>query len=162
MPVVVGGYIFNFGGWPGSGQISTVQRATISGTTIGAWSTVTPALPLVLSDGHAFSIPGYVFVVGGYISGTGNQTTIYSTTVDGSGNLGGSWTTTAMPRQYGDFGMAVVPGAFNGYVYSMGGYTTAAQSSVYYASFAAGMLGSWATTTSLPTTLVSFPAAPAL
>lgn len=156
---VSGTTIFSIGGYAGA-AVSTVYSASLTGS---AWTSVTPALPIAISDGRAFSIPGYVFVVGGYAGG--NQTTIYSNTVNGSGALGASWTTTAMPRAAGDFGMAVVPSSFNGYVYSIGGFTSGAsgnQSTIYYAPFNGTVLWSWTSTTALPVPLLQAAVAPSI
>lgn len=104
----------------------------------------------------AVAYGGRLYVIGGSTSddGTHNVKTVQYTTLAADGTLG-SWSTgTNLPLYSSSMGCA----AANGYIYTLGGYTTSSSTSsgsssgvVYYASInvSTGALGSWSTGTSL-------------
>lgn len=145
-----GSYLYVYGGYSGV-ELSSVYRAVTSGNSIGAWSSIAPELPVAISQGKGFAIPGHVFLAGGF-DGTTYVSTLYHATVDGSGNLS-TWVTNVMPEVIGDQGLTVVPTSFNGYIFSVGGNTGALVSTVYAASFVNGTLGPWAAASPVPATL---------
>ena len=112
----------------------------------------TTAYPITISWSADSGATGYNIYKGTVSGGeqflasvSGGSTTSY---VD-SGNVSTvTWpTTTSLPQALYDATSVV----YNGYVYEIGGYTTAAVATVYYAPINSdGTIGSWVATTSLP------------
>lgn len=139
------GYLYTFGGVDVTSDIATVYKSQIgSDGSNGAWTTTT-ALPNVLSDSAAVAYNGYVYVLGGDISGTETSTVRFSA-VSSTGALGTWANTTALPGLFSSFGATVL----NDNIYILGDATT----SVYYAPInSTGSLGSWTETTAMPNSL---------
>ncbi len=144
--VAYNGYVYEIGGYNGSAYVATVDYAPInSNGTLGAWAATT-SLPAATSSATSVAYNGYVYEIGGQVSGS-VTTTVDVAPINSNGTLG-SWTATTSLPAATDGATSVV---YNGYVYEIGGFTTAVTSSVYYAPINSnGTLGAWAATTSLP------------
>jgi uncharacterized delta-60 repeat protein len=133
---------------------SKYAALNISDGTIGTWSSTT-SLPSNLNGGMTSVVyNGYVYIIGGWVSGN-TTANVYYTTISGGGGLGATWTsTTSLPVGLGDMTSVVS----NGYVYVMGGFDNSggsAVNTVYYAqlniSGGGGIVGSsWTSTVALP------------
>ena len=117
---------------------------------IGSWTTSTNHLPLDISGATSVTYNGYIYVMGGTSSSTGNKSSaIYYSKLNSDGSVG-SWTTSgnSLPQAL------YYPSATtaNGYIYVMGGYAAGYQNTVYYAKINSdGSVGSWTTSgNSLP------------
>lgn len=145
--IVIGGYLYSFGGINSSVSQTAVYFAKLnSDGSIGAWQTATNGLPLKRSSIGAVYANGYVYIPGGYDDTATNPTTVYYARVTPDGTVGsvGTWsTTTALPNGYANSSLVIA----NGYMYVMGGNSSAAaQSVVYYAKLNTdGTVGSWQT-----------------
>ncbi len=144
--VLYNGYIYEIGGYNGSARVSTVEYASISSNgTLGAW-TATTSLPVANYYATSVVYNGYVYEIGGNV-GSGSSTIVDYAPINTNGTLGAWTATTSLP--VGDSAASSV--AYNGYVYEIGGNTTAAVATVDYAPINAdGTLGAWTATTSLP------------
>ena len=96
---------------------------------------------------------GYIYCVGGN-TGTGYTSAVYYAQVS-SGGVGSWASTTAYPTSV--FGASCV--IFSGYIYCVGGYTGSALAPsttnvVYYAPISSSGVGSWATTSAYPTSIM--------
>ncbi len=170
--VVYNGYVYEIGGNEGSATFSptaTVDYAPInSNGTLGSW-TATTSLPAATQYATSVVYNGYVYEIGGDTTSTtvtvdyalictGSNSTGGCTTSSAPGSLG-SWTATTILPTATNSATSVV---YNGFVYEIGGYSTA--TTVDYAlictgsnstggcttSSAPGSLGTWTATTSLP------------
>ncbi|MHB8443381.1 MAG: hypothetical protein ACYDAS_03390, partial [Patescibacteria group bacterium] len=112
----------------------------------------TTAYPITISWSADSGATGYNIYKGTVSGGeqflqsvSGGSTTSY---VDSGNQATVTWpTTTSLPQALYDATSVV----YNGYVYEIGGYTTAAVATVYYAPINSdGTIGSWVATTSLP------------
>ena len=145
--VAYNGYLYLLGGNSGGGgYLATVQYGSIGSTgDVASWASTT-SFTTSRSKFRALAYNGYMYVLGGEITGGGSTTSVQYAPINSNGTLG-SWTAaTALPVAYKDFGAA----AYKGYMYIGGGSSTA----VYYMQINAnGTLGaSWTTATSLPYT----------
>jgi hypothetical protein len=123
------------------------------------------SLPAATEYASAVAYNGYIYFMGGH------DTTTYVPTVDyavlnANGSLGApstcggtqetDWCESSTTANTG-FSLPTATAyatatVYNGYIYFMGGYTSTAVSTVYYAPiYNGGGIGSWASTTSLPT-----------
>ena len=154
--VVYGGYIYTVGGIDKNVLVtSTVQYAPINGNgTIGSWSTTT-ALPKVMDYVSAVAYNGYLYTIGGTPIG-GATSTVQSAPINGNGTIGSWSTTTALPGAlYKESAVA-----YNNYLFTTGGEdkNSWATSTVQYAPINGnGTIGSWSTTTALPSVLYDLP-----
>jgi hypothetical protein len=141
--IAYNGYVYEIGGFQASSNVATVYYAAInSNGTLGSWSTTT-SLPVALRQSTSIAYNGYVYEIGGY-NGSSAVTTVYYAAINSNGTLGSWSTTTSLPVATSGATSAV----YNGYVYEIGGLSSA---TVYYAAINSnGTLGSWSTTTSLP------------
>ncbi len=144
--VVYNGYVYQIGGGNGSAYLATVDYAPInSNGTLGTWTATTS---LLAATEYATSVVynGYVYEIGGW-NGSVVVTTVDYAPINANGTLG-TWTATTSLPATTEYATSVV---YNGYVYEIGGYTTAALATVDYAPINAnGTLGTWTATTSLP------------
>jgi N-acetylneuraminic acid mutarotase len=151
--VAYNGNMYFIGGYDGSAYSAVVDYAPINANgTLGSW-TATTSLPTAQGYyGNAVQYNGYVYMIGGCSSTCtgGNSVAVNFAPVNTNGTLG-SWTATSS-----------LPAALNqaksladdGYLYEIGGEVASAAtvSTVDYAPINAdGTVGSWRTTTSLPT-----------
>ena len=118
--------------------------------TLLAWQSTAP-LPAArdYNLAHAASVPGFVYLIGGYDNGEGTeQATVFRAEAGASGALGGWDETTSLPEPRALADLAVVADR----VYVVGGARdAAATSTVYHAPVNAnGSLGAWSQTTPLP------------
>ena len=138
-------YVYVIGGINGSTPQSTVYRATISPSgDIGTFSTTGQGqLPLGLNSATAniVTINGisYLYILGGYATGTVSQNTVYQAIIDNNGNIGAFYTTNQgqLPQALYSHTSSIVPINGTNYVYVLGGYNSSAathvQSTVYKA-----------------------------
>ena len=156
--VVYNGYIYELGGNTSSliNIASTVYYSQVSGVgSLSPWITTT-TLPSSSSKGKSYGpndyassvvYNGFVYEIGGM--GTSGLTSqyVYYAPISSNGSLG-AWTSTTSLPQATYYASSVV---YNGYVYELGGVTTACTSTTYYAPINSnGSLGSWTSATSLP------------
>jgi hypothetical protein len=130
----VNGYMYAIGGVDGSGAAgpTTVYYTKINGDgTIGAWSTAANALPVTRNEASAVVSNGYLYIMGGNLTTSSPQTTVYYSRLNADGSVG-TWSTAANPLPATRASTTAV--IANGFAYLMGGYNgSAAQSTVYYA-----------------------------
>lgn len=147
--VIYNGYVYVFGGYNGSSELTTVEYAPINASgTLGAWSATSS-----ISGGKqglaAAANNGYLYVLGG-VQGGAVQSTVQYAKVNPPGVTSSYTATTALGTARK--GAAVI--AYNGYLYAVGGMTstTAATTAVNYAAINSdGTVGTWGTTTALTT-----------
>jgi N-acetylneuraminic acid mutarotase len=175
--VAYNGYLYDIGGCP-SGCVSSavVDYAPINANgTIGSW-TATTSLPTATKRATSVAFNGYLYEIGGFTTVTVavvDYALICTGSNNGTGGCGatagtiGTWiATTSLPNAT-YYPSAV---AYNGYIYDVGGFTTAVTATVDYALICtgsnngtggcgatAGTVGTWTATTSLlvATSLVS-------
>lgn len=154
---VYDGYLYVLGGVQSGSTVASVQSAPLSEIgVVGSWSAIN-GLPITRQDHATVISNGYIYVIGG--SGTtGASNVIYALLCKSSNNgVGGctgaagtvgTWTygSTLPDNRY-----SVAASVSNGYIYTIGGYSTTQLSDVLYTTVNAnGGLGSWTATTSLP------------
>ncbi|MBU6141760.1 hypothetical protein KGO95_01400 [Patescibacteria group bacterium] len=130
------------GGWSTLGSNIYNTNTPVTTGDLGTWTTAAN-FPDTRYGNGLVSVNGYLYVIGGNVSGT-NSTTVYYAKIGNDGTPG-TWTlTSALPVAEG--GVAVT---LNGYIYMLdSGYNT-----VYYSKVNSdGTLGAWGTTTALPAT----------
>ena len=135
--------------------VNTLSSCPNGGTLYsGTWCSTTP-LPQALDDAPSVTYNGYVYVLSGY-SGSGGSTSVYYASIGSNGALG-AWNTASSPTPSAVlFATAVV---YGGYIYLLGGCVTTSScsgptSAVHFAQINSnGNIGSWMTTTALPTPL---------
>ena len=150
--VVSNGYMYNLGGCNGATPTTNTQYAAINANgTLGAWTNTT-ALPLARCEHAAVANNGYVYVIGGTADGTTGTSTVYRSTINVSTGALGTWSTMSALNNIRKSGAEAVIN--NGYMYVLGGLTTAAVERAVSVEFAKingdGTLGAWSYTTSLP------------
>jgi len=143
--IVTRNRVFLLGGWV-TNMITTsvVFTAPInSDGTLGVWTTST-VLPVALGNTQAIVTRNRVFLLGGWISGVGAISTVYTTTINADGTLG-AWTTgTSLPGGLTHSQTIVTQNR----VFLLGGSET---NIVYTAPINSdGTLGVWSTGASLP------------
>ena len=117
--------------------------------TLGFWSTTT-SFPQQIHSATSIEYGGYIYEIGGQNSSV--LSTVYYSQITSNGVIGSWNSTTSLPEPI-DGAVSV---AYNGYIYEIGGYTTGgvALTSVYYASISSnGTIGSWNTTTVIPSSM---------
>ena len=150
--VINNGYIYSIGGNTGTFATSTVQYASISaGGTLGNWSNTT-ALPSAIYFHRAVVNNGYIYSIGGKDSGGLQTSTVLYAPINSNGTIGSWSNTTALPSVLNSHSAVVN----NGYIYTTGGFGSAATSTVFYAPINSnGTIGSWSNTTALPSAIYS-------
>ena len=145
--VVYNGYVYEIGGESATAVLTTVDYAPINTNgTLGSW-TATTSLPAATASATSVEYNGYVYEIGGCNPSCFTSTVDYAS-INANGTLG-SWTATTSLLTATDGASSV---AYNGYIYEIGGNTSAAVvATVDYAPINAnGTLGAWTATTSLP------------
>ncbi len=151
VPVVVNnGYIYAMGGIdPASSATATVLFAQISATSsVGGWATTTP-LPAARYFGPAVVNNGYIYIMGGSVTGGALTSTVLFAQISATSSVGRWATTTPLPAVRSQ-SVAVVN---NGYIYVTGGIDVSnfSTATVLFAQISAtSSVGRWATTTPLP------------
>ena len=150
--VTYNGYVYELGGNNSSNIINGVYYAPLNANgTVGAWSTTT-ALPDAMDGSTSIVNNGYVYEIGGQDVSNNSLQVVYYAPLNANGTVGAWSTTTALPSSLG-IATSVV---YNGYVYELGGQLTnnTYVNTVYYAPLSSnGTVGTWSTTTALPTNL---------
>lgn len=150
--------------------LGDIERADIEadGTITSGWTAQT-SLPggEVRSGLKAVAYNGFMYIIGGRSSGAAATGSVWYTTIDNTGTLGGTWSnvSNALNNDIGcpsscvtrrDFGAAVS----GGYLYVVGGVDNGGtrQATVHLASIdtTTGALGAWSTTTSFTTARTDF------
>ena len=147
--------IYVIGGIDGSTAQSTVYKATLDASgNIGSFSTTSQnQLPQALYDHTSYattiSNTNYIYVLGGN-NGTSDQSTVYKSTIDGSGNIGTFSTTSQgqLPQALSKHTSATLTISGTTYIYVLGGKNgSTTQSAVYKAIIdGSGNIGSFSTT----------------
>ncbi len=160
------GYLYVWGGYNTSSNVATatVEYAPInSDGTLGSWTSTTSMATAVCRAATA-SYKGYLYSFGGSTtpssgcttSSTGATSTVQYAPLKADGTVGTWQTTTSIA--YGTSGqvMGAMAGAYNGFMYLMGGHNNSAGTSYSDVQSAPinsdGTLGSWTATTSLAAT----------
>jgi hypothetical protein len=149
------GYLYIMGGIDNIGtQHNDIQYALINPAGVTGSYTGTTNLPAIRSFSPAVAYNGYLYVLGGQGAGSTYLNDVQYAPINANGTIG-TWAATASFTTPRYFHSAV---AYNGYMYIMGGNDgTNYLNDVQYAPIGAlGLLGSWFTTTNLPTTRFSF------
>jgi hypothetical protein len=150
------GYLYVLGGTDGSSNQNTIYIAkqNADGTLI-SWQTSSVTLPSAMNATAAYVVNGYLYVLGGSVSGSSTTATYY-THINGDGSINSFNTGTVLP-------VALANGttfAANGYLYYMGGINGSGTtvSATYYTplNVADGSIGSWTSTTALPSASANF------
>lgn len=138
-----------------SGQIS---RGQLTGGSTGTWhythsstddsTTYVSGMSTARSSHATIAYNNYLYVLGGE-NGSGSTASVEYAPINTNGTIGTWSSTTSLSAVLRDFGAV----AYNGYMYTLGGYDTALSTTVQYAPInsSTGALGSWASTTSLST-----------
>jgi len=151
--VVYNGYLYAIGGEQNSTgtRTSTVVFAPINATgSLGAWTSTT-ALPYTDSYNTSVAYNGYLYTIGGCVSGTcTDSSTVVFAPINATGSIG-AWTSTQALPSVLHMHASV---AYNGYIYTIGGCAGSScvvTSTVLFASInATGSLGAWTSTQALP------------
>ncbi len=133
------GYVYVVGG-DSAGITTKVEYAKVNANgSLGSFATST-VLPAAREDIMVVASNGYLYAIGGNLSATA-QTTSYVAKLNKDGTISDWVATTALPA--GRYASGVV--AYNGYIYIVGGSSTAsAVGDTYYAKQNAdGTLGAW-------------------
>ena len=143
--VAYNGYLYEIGGCATSCPTATVDYAPINANgTLGVWTATTSLLVATRLDASVV-YNGYLYQIGGCATSCPTATVDYAP-INANGTIGAWTATTSLPSA--TYGLTSV--AYNGYVYEIGGYTTANVATVDYAPINAnGTLGTWTATTSL-------------
>ncbi len=149
------GYLYVLGGTDGSSNQNTIYIAKQnSDGTLVNWQTSPVTLPSAVNATAAYVVNGYLYVLGGNVSGASTTATYY-THINGDGSINSFDTATVLP-------VALANGttfAANGYLYYMGGINgsgTTVGATYYTPLNSDGSIGSWTSTTSLPTVSANF------
>lgn len=138
------GYVYILGGDNGAGAeaTATVRYAPVnSDGTIGSWTNTT-AMQSPLSGHAAVVANGYIYVFGGLNDASAKTSTVRYSPINSDGTIGSWSNTTAISDAISDHGAVVE----NGFVYVIGGNTTAVTNVVRYAQINSdGTIGSWTT-----------------
>ncbi len=147
--VTYNGFLYEIGGV----SSSSVYYSQVYGNgELGAWN-ATSSLPQVVAESTSSEYAGYIYEIGGY-NGSATLSTVYYAQIQSNGSLGSWNTTTPLGETSSGGGTAQTAYnstsiAYNGYLYCIGG--TGPGASVYYAPINAnGTVGTWTTTTALP------------
>jgi N-acetylneuraminic acid mutarotase len=148
--VAVNGYLYAIGGQDNTPTIAaTSYVAPINADgTIGSWTTTTPLTSARTNEGIVY-YNGYMYTTGGLLDTAGTLTTrVEYAPVNADGTIGTWVITTALPA-----GLAAHSSvAYNGRLYAIGGALSAGTTAEVKSApiNADGTVGSWMTTTSLP------------
>lgn len=143
------GYVYSVGGYDGSNSTTSVWHAAIaSDGTLGSW-TADGALPGAIRAMPVTAYNDYIYTIGGFVSAV--TSSVFYAPINTSTGALGPWTNaTSLPSAVANNG----GGAYNGYLYSVGGLVggglTTTSTVLYAAINATGSLGAWTNTTALP------------
>jgi len=146
-------HIYVFGGAENDSWafLDSIERATINPDgSLGVWEILSLTLPAHQYQHESIAIGGYVYLMGGTNTSTGqNLVEVFYAEIQADGSLGSWQTTSPMNEPRNRFGVT----SANGYLYAMGGQNGSNYlNSVEYAQILAdGSLGPWQTTSSLIT-----------
>ncbi len=163
------GFLYVIGGnvTTGSNDGAVLYSAISSTGTLGAWTTSANNIASVNaaftpSHNGAFIYDGYIYSVGGdHSSGSGadHNQGVYYAVLNSDGSTGTWAATSSLSGNYSTRGYAMA----NGYFYALGGIVSGGASNTASVEYAAinsdGTVGTWATTTSLPTAYADMQAA---
>ncbi|HTF56165.1 MAG TPA: hypothetical protein VK661_02770 [Planctomycetota bacterium] len=143
------GYVYTFGGGISTGPfLADVYYAPVTNGTVGSWNP-TQSLPVANRWHASVAYNGYVYVLGGVDVGPTTSATVRMAVLNADGTVGAWSTTTALPSPRNGHSAVV----HNGFIYVIGGLDA---SSSYLADAivarvnADGTLGSWTSTTPIP------------
>jgi len=149
--VAVNGYLYAFGGQDTTGAYTaTSYYAPLNADgSVGTWATTT-ALPVAISEVGVTSYNGYMYITGG-TTGTGVfVNSVRYAAINSGGTLAATWTSgTNLTANRGIHASM----ANNGFLYIIGGYDgTTPNATVQFAPInSGGSIGTWTSTTSMPT-----------
>jgi N-acetylneuraminic acid mutarotase len=148
--VTIGQRLYLVGGAYYSGAQTSVYVADVTSGMIDSWSATT-ALPVPSKAQGAVAVNGYLYSIGGGDATNDRHAEVYVAPVLSSGSLGSWQATTALPAPRAN--LSVV--SARGFIYAIGGDDEQVEltTTVYVAMPDAdtGDVGSWLTTTPLPT-----------
>ncbi len=153
------GYLYFVGGWS-TVAVKNVEYAAVnnggSGIT-GTWTTSVHTMTTSREGVASVAYNGYLYVMGGS-NGTTYTATVEYASLAADGSIG-TWASASTMLAGRRFSGAV---AYNGYMYIMGGdvgspgTVTTSRETEYAVINSNGTLGTWATTTQIPTALYAF------
>lgn len=149
--VVTKNRVYLLGGYQGSSPSSTVYTAAIDiNGIVGAWSTTT-SLPAALGGSQAILTKSRIYLLGGVSLSYRNW--VYTAPVSDDGIIGTWVSDTGLPAALGRSQAVITKNR----VYLLGGFSgTGASNTVYTAPISeSGVIGTWATDTSIPGVLGS-------
>jgi hypothetical protein len=147
---VYNGYMYLTGGTSaGAGVTSTYYIKLNSNGTMGSSWTATSTLTEARYNHGAVAYNGFAYVSGGQDSST-QRTSVEKAAINGDGSLG-AWTTTGTTALTGTGRSQHQMEAYNGYMYVTGGTPTLHESVEFARINSDGTMGSWSSTTSIPT-----------
>lgn len=157
--IVSGSYISLVGGVDSLGVTNVAYTIQYLGGGAIAKGVSQPNLPVATQNMAICQTSTAIYVLGGYSSGTSNNSAVYSAAWNSSTGVISSWSSqTALPVQPIFGGAAIWSGTGGTFIYHLGGLngvsgTTTALSSVYMASISNGQIGAWSAASALPTAL---------
>ena len=137
--VAYNGYVYQIGGMAGGATAAVYYAPIYNGGNIGPWSSTT-SLPAATYHATAVAYNGYVYQIGGYT--TAATAVVDYAAISSPGDVA-PWTASTSTAN-GSLPAATYEAtavAYNGYVYQIGGYTTAATAVVDYAAITSS--GAW-------------------
>ena len=170
--VAYNGYIYVMGGTDGTNYLTTSYYAAIctgqntttafatncttssSAGSLSSWGTTT-SLSLASSQGTAIAVNGYMYLMGGLSASSTISNKTYYSAINPDGTLAGWNVTTNLPNYI----YSAVSVVYGGYIYVIGGVSSAtssvssgaSSSAIYYASYNnSGTVNSWTSSVSLP------------
>jgi hypothetical protein len=141
------GYLYITGGATASTGLTTVYYAKVNASgSVNAWSTDANALPAGRFRHRTTAMNGYLYVIGGELSGDSSETTVYYAKINANGTLN-AWATNANAMATANLSFGLT--SLNGNLYAIGGYpnATVVQSARVNSD---GTTGVWSATTALP------------
>ncbi|HWT40447.1 MAG TPA: hypothetical protein VN081_04240 [Dongiaceae bacterium] len=145
---IVGKYLYVFGGESSSAAQTTVEYVPINADGTLGTSTSTASLPAAVAFNLGTSVNGCIYSVGGESFTGTSLSVVYYACPSTNGSIG-SWNTApSLTAATTDMGVT----SYNGYLYGVGGWTTAAATTTQFARVnngGSGASGAWASTTAL-------------
>jgi N-acetylneuraminic acid mutarotase len=143
---LVGNYLYAMGGVissSGTAQNAVEYVVINSNGTLGTWATTT-SLPGVISDGGGATVNGCLYSVGGETGAGTSLKTVYGACPNANGTISSWQTLPILPTATTDSGVA----GYNGFLYSVAGWTTTAIKSTEWTPVnngGSGVTGTWTT-----------------
>jgi len=143
------GYVYLAGGFnTASTRITTVQMGKVKSDGTITWTTLSSTpLPAAIANQGSVIANGYLYELGGAITGPVAQATAYYAKINPDGTLGNWNTTTPLPAARYQTSAVLA----NGYIY-MSGSNTVDGSTIYAKVNGDGTLGAWSTGSAMNTT----------